>query len=128
MIAPWGRFAVDPRFGEEASRRLHDVWVERAVREDQRILVVAEDHEGITGVATCAREPMPRIDFIGVVKPGTGAAMVLMDQFLAWADYGDTLAGQAAARNVAVTRFVGGAVRTAGATYLYHRWLDEDPR
>ena len=33
-LAPWSRFAVDPRFGPDAARRMHEAWMERAARDD----------------------------------------------------------------------------------------------
>ena len=35
-VAPWSRFAADPRFGIDAAAALHRAWVERAVAEDRR--------------------------------------------------------------------------------------------
>ena len=56
-LAPWSRFAVDPHFGPEAARRMHEAWVQRAARadDDERMLAVAEDESGVTGCSTHVR-------------------------------------------------------------------------
>ena len=75
MLAPWSRFAADPRFGADAALRMHRAWIERAARDtDERALYVAYDDTGITGVATFARTPVPRVDIQAVTRPGSDQA------------------------------------------------------
>jgi hypothetical protein len=126
-LAPWSRFAADPRFGLEAARRMHEAWMERAAREtDERALYVAYDETGITGVATFVRSPVPRVDTKGVTKPSTGAADALMVALFEWAGGGPTEAGPCAARNVAPVRYLERCgFRVCRSRYLFHRWLDE---
>jgi hypothetical protein len=128
VLAPWSRFGADPRFGLGAAQRMHRAWVERAARDaDERLLAIAEDESGIIGVSTNVRSPIPRVDFMGVTKPGSGAAQALMGALMEWADEGETEAGPAAARNIAVLRYVEGCgFRVSRVQYLFHRWLDED--
>jgi dTDP-4-amino-4,6-dideoxy-D-galactose acyltransferase len=127
-IAPWSRFGADPRFGAEAARRMHEAWVTRAAREiDDRLLAVAEDDSGIIGVSTNVRIDTPRVDFMGVTRPGSGAAQALMNALFEWAGDVETEAGPCAARNVAVIRYVEHCgFSLSKVQYLYHRWLDED--
>ena len=127
VLAPWSRFAADPRFGPEAARRMFGAWVERAAGDgEEHMLLVAEEEGEITGVATNVRHPVPRIDLCGVVKPGSGAAWDLMRGFIEWADNGPTEAGPCAARNIPVLRYVEHCGFSAIATqYKFHRWMDD---
>jgi hypothetical protein len=127
-LAPWSRFAADPRFGPDAARRMHRAWIERAAREThERALYVAYDDDGITGVATFVRSPIPRVDIKGVSKPSSGAADALMVALFDWAGEGHTEAGPCAARNIAPLRYLERCgFRVCRARYLFHRWLDED--
>lgn len=126
-MAPYSRYAADPRFGPDAARRMHEAWIARAIGDtEHRVCFVAEDDSGVTGVSTCVRDGVPRVDTTGVTKPGSGAADALMAAFFEWAGGGATEAGPCAARNVAVLRYVERCGFRAHATrYLFHRWLDE---
>jgi hypothetical protein len=129
-LAPWSRFAADPRFGSDAARRMHEAWMERAARDtdDERALYVAYDDDGITGMATFVRTPVPRVDTKGVTKLGTGAADALMVALFDWAGGGPTQAGPCAARNIAPLRYLERCgFRVCRTRYLFHRWLDEEP-
>jgi hypothetical protein len=128
-LAPWSRFAADSRFGLDAARRMHEAWIARAARETaERALYVAYDDDGIIGVATCVRSPVPRVDIKGVTKPSTGAADALMVAFFDWAGGGPTEGGPCAARNIAPLRYLERCgFRVCRVRYLFHRWLDEDP-
>src|SRR6476661_2059701 len=56
VLAPWSRFAADPRFGPEAARRMFRAWVERAARDgEEYMLLVAEEEGEITGLCTNVR-------------------------------------------------------------------------
>jgi hypothetical protein len=130
LMAPWSRFAVDPRFGPDAARRMHRAWVERAAGpSEHRKLVVAEDDTGITGFSTQSTLPgeRPRIDLMASTKSGSGAAYAMIDhQFRQFGEGTKSWGGPIAARNVPTLRFcehVG--YRTGTVRYLYHRWLDE---
>jgi hypothetical protein len=126
-LAPWSRFAADPRFGLDAARRMHEAWMARAARDtDERALYISYDDTGITGVATFVRSPVPRVDTKGVTKPSTGAADALMVALFEWAGGGATEAGPCAARNIAPLRYLERCgFRIGRARYLFHRWLDE---
>jgi hypothetical protein len=127
-LAPWSRFAADPRFGFDAARRMHQAWMERAARDtDERALYISYDDDGITGVATFVRSPVPRVDTKGVTKPSTGAADALMVALFDWAGGGPTEAGPCAARNLAPLRYLERCgFRIGRVRYLFHRWLDEE--
>ena len=127
-LAPWSRFAADPRFGPEAARRMHEAWMARAARDaEERALYISYDDTGITGVATFVRHPVPRVDTKGVTKPSTGAADALMVALFDWAGGGATEAGPCAARNIAPLRYLERCgFRVSRARYLFHRWLDEE--
>jgi hypothetical protein len=123
VLAPWSRFGADPRFGQEAARRMHHAWVERAARDPQRMLTISEDKDGITGVGTHVWSPVPRVDLLGVIKQGSGAAWAHLAELIAWADEGEVDAGPCAARNVAPLRFLehcGFAL--SRVTYTHHWW------
>ena len=127
-LAPWSRFATDPRFGLEAAERMFRAWVERAAHDgEERLLLISEDDTGVTGLATHLRTPIPTMDLIGVITKGSGAARALMSGFIEWADGAPVEAGPCAARNITILKFFEhcgfGVLRTR---YLFHRWLDED--
>ena len=128
LIAPWSRFAVDPRFGPTAARRMHQAWVERALRgEDGRMLIVAEDDQGVTGFSTqtSLEADEPRIDLIASSKPRSGAAQSLVAY--AFDLFGERLSwgGPIVARNITSLRFCENmGYRVATSRYLYHRWFD----
>lgn len=129
-LSPWSRFAADPRFGPEAANRMFRAWVERAAGDgEEHMLLVAEDESGITGLSTNVRHPVPRVDLMGVTKPGSGASWALMDGLIRWAEHGLTEAGPCAARNIAVLRYVENCgFRVVASQYKFHRWLDDpDP-
>jgi hypothetical protein len=137
VVAPWSRFTVDPRFGESAARALHQAWVERAAREEAgRLLLVAEDDRGITGMSTLQRpaattavdeRPVaPRIDLIASTRNSSGAAQALVGHAFACFGPGRSEGGPIAARNTISLRFSEQmGYRISRARYLFHRWLDE---
>ncbi|MBX3285966.1 MAG: hypothetical protein R2746_08400 [Acidimicrobiales bacterium] len=128
-LAPWSRFAVDPRFGLEASRRMQHAWAERGVRpgSDEHQLVLAEDDTGAIAFITRTIHPTPRVDGVGTTARGSGAARYLIEDARAWAAPHALLGGPIASRNVAALRYVSHCnYRVAHVRYLYHRWLDED--
>ena len=138
LVAPWSRFAVDPRFGLGAATAMHRAWVERAATNvDGRSLLLAEQDGGITGMLTTSFEDdpsssdgrRPRIDLVASKEPRSGAAQAMVAHAIASFGGASSLAGPIPARNIVSLRFseqMGYRVRRA--EYLYHRWLDEDPR
>lgn len=126
-MAAWSRFATDPHFGPDAAYRMHLAWVERAARDGaERALYVAHDEAGLTGLGTFTRSPVPHIDIVGVTRPGTGAADALIAAMVEWAGNCRTEAGAAAARNIAVLRWLDrNGFRACRTRYTFHCWLDE---
>lgn len=129
-MAPWSRYAVDPRFGLDAARRMHMAWVDRAVHctTGEHDLMVADDDGEVVAFLTRTRDPLPIINTVGTVAPGTGAADALFAESREWARPRPISAGWAASRNIGIYRFLDrcGFV-AAEVKYHYHRWLDEDP-
>ena len=128
-LGDWSRFAVDPRFGPEAARRLQAAWIERAARcrTGEYALMVAEDETGITAFISRASEPAPVVDTVGTTAQGSGAARYLIEEARAWAGDRPLLGGPIAARNVNALRYVSHCnYRVTWVRYHFHRWLDED--
>lgn len=128
-MADWSRYAVDPRFGIEPSRRLQRAWLERAARNEDGVhsLMVAEEDGDITAFIGRVATPHPRVDAVGTTRRGSGAARYLIEEARAWAGDVALLGGPIAARNVAALRYVSHCnYRVRDVRYLYHRWLDED--
>lgn len=125
-MADWSRYAVDPGFGIEASRRLQRAWLERAARADDgdhSLLVAEVDHE-ITAFIGRVATPRPRVDAVGTTRRGSGAARHLIQVAREWAGDVPLLGGPIAGRNVAALRYVSHCnYRVCEVTYLYHRWL-----
>lgn len=129
-MADWSRFAVDPRFGVEAARRLYAAWLERSARAEDGVhsLMVAEQESEITAFIGRVASPHARVDAVGTTKRGSGAARYLIEEARAWAGDVALLGGPIAARNVAALRYVSHCnYRVRDVQYLYHRWLDEEP-
>lgn len=132
LLSPWGRFAADPRFGQEAGHRVQRAWIERAATcttGEFELVVAVDDEDGsLVAFISRAREPEPVIDTIGTLAVGAGAARALVGVSRGWAGDGPLLGGPIAARNVVASRFVQTVgYRATWTRYLYHRWLDEDP-
>jgi dTDP-4-amino-4,6-dideoxy-D-galactose acyltransferase len=128
LVAPWSRFAVDPRFGLDAAQRMLRAWVERAATAEHRRLLVVEDDDGITAFSTQSTPPgeYGRIDMVASKRAGSGDADVLMDHHLRQVGRGPSRAGPVAARNLPSLRYCERAgFRLETASYLFHRWLDE---
>lgn len=127
VLGPWSRFGVDPRFGPDAARAMFRAWVERAARDDERMLSIAEDEDGVTGLSAHVRGDPGRIDLMGVTRPGTRASDAMIQFFCDWAETDSVDAGPCGARNIAVLRMLErcgfGIVR---CEYQFHRWFDED--
>jgi len=128
-LAPWSRFAADPRFGIEAARRLQWAATERAARDTsgQHELVVADLFDHPVAFITRCLEPSPRVDAVGTTAEGSGAARYLIEHARAWAGDVALLGGPIAARNVHALRYVSHCgYRVRAVTYKYHRWLDDE--
>lgn len=127
-IAPWSRYGADPNFGVEAAEKMFRAWVERAIRDDDRMIAVAEDEDGFTGVSTnvmVGPTGDPCVDFMVVTKPGKGVSGALLQAYVDWAPAGPLDAGPCAARNLAVLRFLERYDFTMSQShYLFHWWKE----
>lgn len=127
LLAPWSRYAVDPRFGVDSAHRMYSAWIGRAAGTDpHHHLWVAEEKGEIVAFATGSTIPdeLPRIDLIASSRSGTGRRIV---EF-AFDGFGDqpSMGGAIAARNVVSLRFVLGlGYRVSTSRYIFHRWLDD---
>jgi dTDP-4-amino-4,6-dideoxy-D-galactose acyltransferase len=129
-LAAWSRFAVDVRFGPDAALRMQRAWAERATSDTsgEYSLMVAEDETGLLAFITRTIHPTPRVDGVGTVARGSGAARYLIEDARTWAGDQPLLGGPIAARNVSALRYVSHCnYRVSQVRYIYHRWLDEDP-
>lgn len=126
LLAPWSRFGSDSRFGRPAAARMLRAWIHRAAEEDHRLVTITEDEDGINGVGTHVREDLHRIDLLALIKRGTDAGFLHLEELIRWADDGATLGGPCAARNVAPLRFLEKAgYMLHGVTYTHHWWADD---
>jgi hypothetical protein len=128
QLAPWSRYAVDPRFGPAAAERVQAAWLQRAVADpdgDRSILLAEQDGRVVAFIGR-VRTPHPRVDAVGSIRPGSGAARSLIQEARRWAGAEALLGGPIAARNVRALRFVSRCgYRVASVEYRFHRWLDE---
>lgn len=130
-LAGWSRYAVDPRFGFDASLRLQRAWALRAVTDttDTYSLMMAVDETGPMAFVTRVRNETPAVDGVGTTARGSGAARYLIEDARAWVGDGPLYGGPIAARNIPCLRYVSHCnYRVTRVRYLYHRWLDEDAR
>jgi dTDP-4-amino-4,6-dideoxy-D-galactose acyltransferase len=127
-LASWSRFAVDPRFGLDAARRLQWAWIERAARSEtgEHELVLAELGGEIVAFITRCTAPSPRVDSVWTAARGSGAARYLIEDARRWAGDQPLLGGPIAARNIPALRYVSHCgYRVSTVRYLYHRWFDD---
>lgn len=131
-LAPWSRFAVDPRFGIAEARRLLACRLERAIDPDEaeRTVHLVEDGGEVTSFLSLELgEPHPRIDLIGAFTPGTGSTDALMDFTLEQVRPCERiLGGPIAVRNLHALRYSERCgYRVRSCHYRFHRWYDDDP-
>jgi dTDP-4-amino-4,6-dideoxy-D-galactose acyltransferase len=128
-LAPWSRFAADPRFGPDAAERMFGAWVARAAEDgEEHMLLISEADGEVTGLSTNVRTPIPRVDLMGVLGQGSGSSWALMAGLVEWADGAAIEAGPCAARNIAPLRFLEHCgFSIVASQYRFHRWLDEPP-
>ena len=129
-MAGWSRYAVDPRFGIDAARRLQQAWLERAARNEDGVhsLLIAEEDGEISAFIGRVDGVEPRIDAVATARRGSGAARYLMEVARDWAGHRRLLAGPIAARNVNSLRYVAHChYYVCEVRWMFHRWLDEAP-
>lgn len=130
LMAPWSRFAADPRFGAEASVRLQDAWRDRALGPDDadHSLLLALDHGDVVAFIGRVDEPgRRRVDAVGTTRRGSGAARYLIQIARRWAGDQPLLGGPIMGRNIPALRYVSHCgYRVCEVQYQLHRWLDED--
>lgn len=129
LMAPWSRFAVDPRFGLDAARRMHLAWVERAIADDtnRHQLFVAESEEGVAAFIGITKHPLPKMDVAGTTVPGSGASQNLVAHGRSLFPGETFFAGPAPPRNIKVLRWLRNCgFSPSSVQYTYHRWLDEE--
>lgn len=128
-LGPWSRFAADPNFPPDASRRMQVAWVERAARGvENRFLLVAEEEGEAIALLAGRWEGFPHIDLIVTSKPASRAAELLVNDVMDRQGTDEILwGGPIAARNVASLRFCEGTgVRVFQCRYMFHKWFDQD--
>jgi dTDP-4-amino-4,6-dideoxy-D-galactose acyltransferase len=126
-LAPWSRFAVDPRFGVESAHRMYKEWTRKSAITPGALFAVAIRNRRAEGFVTGELSPGPRIGLIGVSRRGHGVGRALMTSVLKWAaGHGRIIHVTTQARNVAALRFYERHGFLADAVnYVYHCWLDE---
>jgi GNAT superfamily N-acetyltransferase len=124
-LAPWSRFAVDPKFGVDAARRMYVAWLEKSAESESELVAVAVRGTDPVGVITVEGGPSPKIGLVGASETGVGIGSLLMNTAVDWAqDHARTLSVTTQARNVAALRFYGRHdFEMKAARYVYHLWL-----
>jgi dTDP-4-amino-4,6-dideoxy-D-galactose acyltransferase len=125
-LAPWSRFAVDPRFGPEQALRLQRAVLARAATcaTGERQLLVAEREGVLLALITRSDVQAKAVDGVWATRRGSGAARQLIQVSREWAAPARLLGGPIAARNILALRYVSHCgYRVSQVRYLYHRWL-----
>ncbi|MHB8589542.1 MAG: GNAT family N-acetyltransferase [Candidatus Dormibacteraceae bacterium] len=124
-LAPWSRFAMDPRFGISAATRMYEAWLEKSAGSDRDLFAVATRGTDRLGFITVAGESTPKIGLVGASESGVGIGRLLMNSAVEWAIHrAQVLSVTTQARNVAALRFYGRqGFEIKGARYVYHLWL-----
>ncbi|HEV2033396.1 MAG TPA: WbqC family protein [Candidatus Dormibacteraeota bacterium] len=125
-LAPWSRFAMDPRFGIGAAARMYEAWLEKSAGSDRDLFAVAVRGTDPLGFIIVEGGPAPKIALIGVSEAGAGIGTLLVDRAVDWASrHGESLSVTTQARNVAALRFYGRqGFEIKSARYVYHLWLN----
>jgi GNAT superfamily N-acetyltransferase len=124
-LAPWSRFAMDPRFGVSAAKRMYDAWLEKSAETDRRLFAVAIRNTKPVGFITVENGSQPKIGLIGTSESGFGIGRLLVHHAAEWAlRHAQTLSVTTQARNVVALRFYGrNGFEVKNARYVYHLWL-----
>jgi hypothetical protein len=126
-LAPWTRYAADPRFGLEAATRLQEAWLDRALAPsapDHSAVLAEQDGEVIAFIGR-VDDGRRRVDAVGTTRRGSGAARYLIEGARGWAGDVPLLGGPIMARNVAALRYVSHcSYRVCLVRYQLHLWLD----
>ena len=124
-LAPWSRFAMDPRFGIDAARRMYEAWLEKSAESERELITVAVRGTDPVGVITVTGGPSPKIGLVGSSEIGAGIGTLLMNAAFEWAlGHARTLSVTTQARNVPALRFYARHdFEIKGARYVYHLWL-----
>ncbi len=129
-LAEFSRFAIDPRFGLDAARRLYDDWI-RVSCEEQRAdpVIVAWQGGRPAGLVTCvpAGDRM-NLELVAVLRDhagaGTGSCLIGLAAKAAAGRGVETMGVVTQGRNVGALAFYqrcGFAIANVGL--VYHRWL-----
>ncbi len=126
-LAPWSKFASDPRFGVSAARRVCKAWVERSAASPDELFLIARIDGEAAGFITCEATPRPRICLIASNVPKAGVGRPLVSRAMDWAGaLGDELWVKTSLRNVAALRlYEACGFRIREILYAYHLWTDE---
>jgi GNAT superfamily N-acetyltransferase len=124
-LAPWSRFAMDPRFGVKAAKRMYEAWIEKCAASDHSMFVVATKKSEPVGFITVELVTTADIGLLGTSEAGAGIGSLLIKSAVDWATHhGQTLSVTTQARNVAALRFYGRhGFEIKRASYVYHLWL-----
>jgi dTDP-4-amino-4,6-dideoxy-D-galactose acyltransferase len=124
-LAPWSRFAMDPRFGVRDAERMYEAWLEKSARSDRDLFALAIRGTDPLGFITVEGWPTPKIALISVSETGMGIGGLLMDRAVDWASqHAESLSVTTQARNVAALRFYGRhGFEIKRSRYVYHLWL-----
>jgi len=125
-LAPWSRFASDPRFGTAVARDVYLHWVKSSAEDDTGLFLVAEEGGEIAGFMTCEESSRMRICLIAANEGGRGVGTALAKAAFVWADsVNEDLWVKTSLRNTAALRFYErSGFRIEDVTYSYHLWTD----
>jgi dTDP-4-amino-4,6-dideoxy-D-galactose acyltransferase len=125
-LAPWSRFAVDPRFGAQAAGDMYEAWIEKSARAGQDLFAVATIGSDLVGVVTVEGGHVPKIVLIGASASGMGIGTLLMNAAVDWTvPQAEVMMVTTQERNVDALRFYARhGFEVTSDQNVYHLWLD----
>lgn len=130
-IAPQSRFAVDLRFGAEASRRLYLRWLHNSLRDSAVTFLLMRQAGQVAGFATLKPAGSDRrLELIGVAPTargqGIGAQLLRAVVSSAAAAGAAQVTVVTQGRNTSAVRMYERAgFRLAHVTYYFHKWFEQ---
>lgn len=121
-LAPFSRFAVDPRFDRSRIAAMYRAWADQCL--DGGIVTVTRDGTGFVGITLSPSQAHVALVYVNGASAGRGLGRALLDSALATADRPAVVATDAG--NVPALRMYENAgFRSASMSAIFHLWLDE---
>jgi GNAT superfamily N-acetyltransferase len=122
QLAPFSRFASDPRFDHTRIAAMYRAWSDQCLADG--VVTVARNGAGFVGITLNPDEAHVSLVYVNGASAGRGLGRALLESALGATDRPAVVATDAG--NVPALRMYEHAgFRTASTTAIFHLWLDE---